>query len=203
MSMITFSENHESSLIAFEEGQALASMHDPRGEGLKWAYSLGGLPAEHVIVVGLGAGFHIAALADVDPDVRITVIESRESLIPVFRSQFPELEDRVEIRVVQDAQELFKSELFQEILNHRSFVLSFQECWGQQADFFTELFSHLTGRSLDSLKYHFQEFGINMKALYNLPRHNLSINEIASVVEASAMAENKKQIFRVLGELVK
>ncbi len=203
MPMITFSENHESSLVAFEEGQALASLRDPRGEGLKWAYSLGVLPAEHVVVVGLGAGFHVAALADVDPDVRITVIESRESLIPVFRSQFPDLEDRVEIRVVQTAQDLFKSELFQEVLNHRSFVLSFHECWGAQAQFFTECFAHLTGRSVESVRYHFEEFGINMKALYLQPNQLLSINDVIPVIEASAMPETNKQIFRVLGELVK
>lgn len=201
--MITFSENHESSLVAFEEGQALASLRDPRGEALKWAYSLGVLPAEHVVVIGLGAGFHVAALADVDPEVRITVVESRESLIPVFRSQFPDLEDRVEIRVVQTAQDIFRSELFQEVLNHRTFVLTFQECWGAQSEIFTEAFAHLTGRSVESVRYHFEQFGINMKALYLNSQQLLSINDVIPVVEAAAIPETNKQIFRVLGELVK
>ncbi len=203
MPMITFSENHESSLVAFEEGQALASLRDPRGEALKWAYSLGVLPASHIIVVGLGAGFHVAALADIDPGVRITVIESRESLIPVFRSQFPELAERVEVCIVQDAQELFRSDLFQEVLEHQSFVISFRECWGQQAAFFSEAFAHLTGRSVESVRYHFEDFGINMKALYMRPDQLLSIKDVIPVVEASTMSERNKQIFRVLGELVK
>ncbi len=203
MSMITFSENHESSLIAFEAGEPLASLRDPRAEGLKWVYSLGSLPTSHVVVVGLGSGFHIAALADVDPGLSITVVESRESLIPVFRSQFPELAGRVEIVIVKDAQDIFKADFYQDILNKRSFVLSFRECWGQHVDFFSEMFAHLTGRSAESVKYHFEEFGINIKALYFQSKNLLNIKDVLPVVEASVMPENKKQLFRVLGELVK
>lgn len=203
MSMITFSENHESSLISYEAGEALASAHDPRGEGLKWVYSLGAIPTSHVVVVGLGSGFHVAALADVDSNLRITVVESRESLIPVFRSQFPELEERVEIVIVQELQDIFKRDFYQEILNQRSYILSFRECWGQQVDFFAEVFAHLTGRSLDSVKYHLQEFNINIKALYFQQGKLLSIKDVLPVVEASVVPEKQKQIFRVLGELVK
>lgn len=203
MAMITFSENHESALVAFEEGHALASLRDPRGEGLKWAYSLGVIPSEHVVVAGLGAGFHIAALADVDAQLKITVVESRESLIPVFRSQFPELAERVEVVVVQNVSDLFKTDLYQEIIHNRPYVLSFKECWGAQSSFFAELFAHMTGRSVESVKYHFEEFSINMKALYFNSKQLLSIKDVLPVVEASVMPENKKQIFRVLGELVK
>lgn len=203
MAMITFSENHESALVAFEEGQALASLRDPRGEGLKWAYSLGVIPSEQVVVVGLGSGFHIAALADVDAQLKITVVESRESLIPVFRSQFPELAERVDIVVVQNVSDIFKTDLYQEIIHDRPYVLSFKECWGAQASFFAELFAHMAGRSVESVKYHFEEFGINMKALYFNSKQLLSIKDVLPVVEASVMPENKKQIFRVLGELVK
>lgn len=203
MSIITFSENHESSLIAFDEGKSLASVQDPRGEGLKWAYSLGHIPINNVVVIGLGSGFHIAALADIDPGVQITVIESRESLIPVFRSQFPELEERVQIVVIQEGDDIFKTEIFQEVLNQRSYVLSFRECWGRQASFFAELFAHFTGRSVESVRYHFEEFGINIKALYMQHNQLVSMKNILPSVESSMMPENKKQLFRVLGELVK
>lgn len=203
MSMITFSENHESSLVAFEAGVELASLRDPRGEGLKWVYSLGVIPSQHVVVVGLGSGFHIAALADLDENLKITVIESRESLIPVFRSQFPEISERIEIVIVQAAQDIFKTDVFQEVISGQPYVLSFRECWGQQGNLFSELFAHLTGRSADSVRYHFDEFGINMKALYFHPKQMLSVKDVIPVVEASVMAENQKQIFRLLGELVK
>lgn len=203
MSMITFSENHEASLIAFEAGGPLASLSDPCGEGLKWAYSLGPIPTSHVVIIGLGSGFHVAALADLDPNLRITVVESRESLIPVFRSQFPETAGRIDIVVAQEERDIFKAEFFQDVKAQRSYVLSFRECWGNQAVFFSDVFAHLTGRSLESVRYHFDEFGINMKALYFQPNKLLSIKDVIPVVEASAMPENRKQIFRVLGELVK
>lgn len=203
MSMITFSENHESSLVAFEEGKPLASLSNPRGEALKWAYSLGAIPTSHVIVVGLGSGFHIAALAELDPGLKITVVESRESLVSVFTSQFSEIMDRVEVVIIQDEGALFSADVFQEQKSQRSYVLSFKECWANQTVFFSKVFAHLTGRSVDSIRYHFEEFGINMKALYFQSNQLLSINDIVPVVEASVMPENKKQIFRVLNELVK
>lgn len=203
MSGVTFSENHEGSLISFEAGQALVSLRDPQGQGLKWAYSLGAMPTSHVIVVGLGSGFHVAALADVDPNLKITVIENRESLLRVFWSQFPELENRVEILTLQKAQDIFKTDLFTEILNQAPYVLSFIESWGEQSDFFTEVFAHLSGRSLESIKYHFQEFGINIKAAFLKNKELMSLKDVFPAIESSNVVESKKEIFRVLNELVK
>ena len=203
MSMITFSENHESCLVPFEDGEPLASLRDPREEGLKWVYSLGSIPTSHVVVVGLGSGFHVAALSELDPGLKITVVDSREALIPVFRAQFPELKDRVEIVVVKEASEVLKSELLQEIIHNRSYVLSFRECWGSQINLLSQAFSHLTGRSVESLKYHFDDFGVNIKALYLKPKHLLSIKDIMPIVEAAPLQPPQKQIFRILDELVK
>lgn len=200
MSAVTFSENHDESLISFEAGAPLVNTQDPHGEGLKWVYSLGAIPTSEVVVVGLGSGFHIAALAEVDPHIKIRVVETRESLLRVFRSQFPELKDRVEITIVQQAEDIFKTECFQEVLATRPYVLSFQECWGQQGKTFATLFAHLTGRSVESVRYHFEEFGINIKSTCN---NLLSIHDLMPAIEESAMAENKKQVYRVLGELVR
>ena len=203
MSMITFSENHESSLVSFEEGQALASLRDPRGEALKWAYSLGQIPSNHVVIIGLGSGFHVEALADLDPSVQITVVDSRDSLIPVFRSQFPDLADRVQIVIAENVPDLMKADVYADVVANRAFVISFRECWGSQVDLYSQFFGHLTGRSVEAMKYHFEEFGLNMKALYFQSNNLLSIKDILPVVESSEIAEEKKQIFRALGELVK
>lgn len=203
MSIITFSENHESSLIAFEAGRALANFSNPQAEALRWSYSLGSLPARHVIIVGLGAGFHVAALADLDPDLKITVVDNRPGLLPVFRSQFSELSERVEVVIFQNAEDLFKTELYQEVLNQRCFVLSFQECWGENSTIFANAFAHLTGRSIESVKSHFEEFGINIKAVYRQNKSMLSIKDVLPAVEASQATETQKNVFRTLGELVK
>ena len=130
----------KSSLVSFEEGQALASLRDPRGEALKWAYSLGQIPSNHVVVIGLGSGFHVEALADLDPSVQITVVDSRDSLVPVFRSQFPELAERAQIVIAENLNDLMKNDIYAEVVENRAFVISFRECWGNQVDLFSQFF---------------------------------------------------------------
>jgi hypothetical protein len=201
--MITFSENHESSLISFEAGTALANVNTPREEALKWTYSLGPIPSSHVVIVGLGSGFHVEALADMDQDIKITVVESRDSLLPVFRSQFPELADRVEIVIADNVQDLMKNDIYASVVADRAYVVSFRECWGEQTQLFAEFFGHLTGRSVEAVKYHLDDLQMNMKSLYFQNTNLLSIKDILPVVESSQVAEEKKQIFRMLGELVK
>ncbi|WP_168196534.1 hypothetical protein [Bdellovibrio sp. ZAP7] len=203
MSMITFSENHESSLISFEAGTPLANITQPREEALKWTYSLGPIPSSHVVVIGLGSGFHIEALADLDHDVQITVVDSRDSLIPVFRSQFPELAERVQIVIADNVQDLMKNDIYADVVATRAYVVSFRESWGEQMDLFSEFFGHLTGRTVEAVKYHLQDLQMNMKSLYFQNTTLLSIKDILPVVEGSQVAEEKKQIFRMLGELVK
>ncbi|MNL41645.1 hypothetical protein D3C87_1640660 [compost metagenome] len=95
------------------------------------------------------------------------------------------------------------TDLFKEMSQGQSYVVSFQECWGAQRQLFTDFFAHLTGRSVESVQYHFQELGINMKALYFEPNKLISIKDFMPVVESSPASEKNKEIFRTLGELVK
>lgn len=200
MSSVTFSENHKSLLISFEDGRALLNTQDPQGEGLRWVYSLGAIPTNEVVVVGLGSGFHIAALLDVQENLTVKVVESRDSLVRIFENQFPDIMDRVEIITVQKAQDLFRTDFFNEVLEQRPYVLSFRECWGSQGDFFSEVFAHLTGRSIESVRYHFEEFGINIKSTFN---NLLSLKEVLPSLNAEQMSSIDRQVFGVLGELVK
>jgi hypothetical protein len=207
MAGITFSENHDSKFLAFEEGRSLASKKNPQEEALKWVYSLGPFPSNHVVIIGLGSGYHISALVDLEPGVKVTVVDSRESLVSIFRKQFPELKDKVNILMASNVKDLMSSQMYCGITEDRAFVISFRECWGQQIPLFSEFFAHLTGRTVESVKYHLAEIGINMKALFVPQRaesHKLwSIKDVLPVVEASILPEDKKQIFRILGELVK
>ncbi len=203
MNVISFSENNEFDLIAYENGQPLAATQDPRSEALKWVYSLGHLPTQSIVIIGLGSGFHVAALAELDPTLEITVIETRASLIPIFRSKFADISDRVQITIVDQPSEIFKTDAYADVLARKSFVLSFRECWGARTETFTELFAHMVGRSVDSVQYHLQEMGMNMKSLFFNRSALLSIKDILPAVEASSVNEEYKQRFRVLGELVR
>lgn len=203
MGFISFSENTEKNMIAFEEGLALCDIRDPQQQALKWVYSLGSFPSSSVVVVGLGSGFHVAALADLDPHLKITVIETRLSLLRMFQTQFPELQEQVEVILVQEPHDIFKTHFFQEILATKPYVLSFQECWGHGKGAFTQLFAHLTGRSAASVQYHFEELEINVKALGGITASLHSLKDMMPAVLGSSLSEVDKLAFRTLGEMVK
>jgi hypothetical protein len=203
MSHVTFSENHHGQMIAFEDGVALCSFRDPQSEGLKWSYSLGHVPSKKIIIVGLGSGFHVAALADVYPELDITVLETRVSLLTMFRSQFPDLLNKVNVQIVDTPSDVLKSSFIAEILLEKPYVVSFRECWGNETEKFSTIFSHATGRSLDSLKYHFVEFGIDIKSMGSAKKELLSIKDVLPNCENSSMREQDQLAMRVLGELVK
>jgi len=203
MAGISFSENHEAELISFENGKALAAVSDPYGEALRWVYSLGPIPTKEVVIIGLGSGFHVAALSEIDPDLKITVVDSRSSLTSIFRAQFKDLADRVEIVTVTDCEDLFKSDFYRDLLQSKPYVLSFRECWGEQVEFFAEIFAHLTGRSSDSVRYHLEDLGINMKGVYFDSSKLTSIKDILGTVDTVQASEKHKQLFMTLGELIK
>jgi hypothetical protein len=203
MSSISFFENQDALFISCEQGGPLCSANKPREQGLKWAYSLGEMPTDHVVIVGLGSGYHVAALADLDPKIRITVVDSRESLLPVFESQFADLKYRVEVLFIEKAGDILKSEVFKEIMLTQSFVVSFQECWGLQSVLYTEVFAHLTGRSPISLSYHMQSFGFDIKAKGNNSKTIMTIKDALPLIESATIPDQDKQAFRILGELIK
>ena len=203
MSTITFSENQDSVLVSYEDGLPLCSVKTPREEALKWAYSLGAMPTKHVIVIGLGSGFHISALHDLDPQLKISVVDNRGGLLSVFHSQFCELRNDVDVILFEKAEDILKSDLYQQVLNEHTFVLSFRESWGQQSKVFAEVFAHLTGRSIESLNYHFDNFGFDMKAHGLNEDKLLSIKDMIPFVEKTPTPDMKSQALRVLGELIK
>jgi len=131
------------------------------------------------------------------------VVDSRSSLTSIFRAQFKDLADRVEIVTVTDCEDLFKSDFYRDLLQSKPYVLSFRECWGEQVEFFAEIFAHLTGRSSDSVRYHLEDLGINMKGVYFDSSKLTSIKDILGTVDTVQASEKHKQLFMTLGELIK
>lgn len=164
MSVISYSENSERLLIPFDGDKALADFNQPFAQGLKWAYGLGKIGSEELVVLGLGGGFHIAALLDTHPGVKLTVIEFRSSLVNRFKHQFSEYLDRVEICELQTVEDLKGGLHFLKDPTSESLVLSFQECWGENYGQFLEVFSQLSGKTQDYLNYHIRELEVTVKA---------------------------------------
>ncbi len=167
MSVLTFSENNERVLVPFENGAPLANFNKPLEQGLKWTYSIGKLGTKDLVILGLGGGFHITALLDMDPSLRITVVEFRSSLVSRFRNQYSEYADRVTICELQDIQDIFNTSCFSLEDGTNPLVISFQESWGDHFEKFAIIFSYLTGRTEESLMFHLKEHGITVKARMN------------------------------------
>ena len=189
MGTIVFSENRHAFMIPYEDGEALCNPSTPQEEGAKWVYSLGRLPTDHVVVLGLGAGHHIAALKDIYPHLQITVIERRDNLLQMFRNQYPELWNEIEVVCLDSVSSVTAQAFYQRIVEEHSYVISFRESWGVHCGFYTELFAAATGRSVISLNYHFREIGMNLKSRYNPHPLNLSVSPEVSGFEISQIEE--------------
>ena len=187
MSVLTFSENNEKVLVPFENGSPLANFNKPLEQGLKWTYSIGKLGTKDLVILGLGGGFHITALLDMDPSLRITVVEFRSSLVSRFRNQYSEYADRMTICELQDIQDIFNISCFSMDSVVNPLVISFQESWGDHFEKFAIIFSYLTGRSEESLMFHLKEHGITVKARMNVDffdKHNQTNAAIVKFEEA-------------------
>ena len=90
-------------------GFRLCSWHNPWGEGKAWAQSQHVLPqSKAVLVLGLGCGFHLEALADLFPDLKIFVSD------PFFDTEYF-FNDRVRNQRIQLVKEPDLKMLFSEV----------------------------------------------------------------------------------------
>lgn len=80
--MLEWIKSERSSLIPKVDGQLLCSTIDPVLEGRRWAEKVTAISRdwESFIVLGLGGGYHISALAALLPDTEILVINDNVGL---------------------------------------------------------------------------------------------------------------------------
>ena len=67
MSIISFTENAEGYLIPLENGKVLCDFHHPLEEAEKWVSQQDLTISNEIVVLGLGAGFHVRALKEAHP----------------------------------------------------------------------------------------------------------------------------------------
>lgn len=156
--MVVFSENTQGLLIPSQNGKNLCDFRDPQVEALKWVYSLGNIQDSHLIVLGLGGGHHIDALLQVYPKLNITVLESRDSLLQIFKTQYTDLADKVEVRIVDRDSDISN------FMGLKATVVSFIACWCDETETYISILSELSGRSEVFLKYQICEMGLETKS---------------------------------------
>jgi hypothetical protein len=207
MTSITFSENSEGYLIPMEGPLSLCDAADPITEAEKWVTEQNMSISKEIVVLGLGAGFHVQALQEAHPNVKIHVVECRDQLLPIYKNQIhSQLEN---YSCFHSLEELLGSELFEVTVSRSLPVYFFRPSWGAQEDMFYSLWKNLTGRSVYAIARHFANLGLEiddgtLASLKNSEKP-LTIREATEIVikSESPKAQEQRSYFEALKELIK
>ena len=207
MNTISFSENLEGYLLPHEGTIALCSLTDPSGEAERWASEQNMSISNEIVVLGLGAGFHIRSLQEAHPGLKIHVVECRDQLAPIYRKQIQSA--LVNYTCFHNLEELLDSELFERTMTRSLPVYFFRACWGLQEDLFYSLWKNLTGRSVYAIVRHFANLGLEIddSSLATLKSSDvpLTIKDAAEIIinSQSPEAQQQRSYFEALKELIK
>lgn len=207
MSIISFSENSEGYLIPLEDQKALCSFENPIEEAEKWVAQQDLTISNEIVLLGLGAGFHLKALKEAHPYLKIHVIEVRDQLLPIYKKQ---IQSQVEnYTCVQSLDALLSSDAFETIIMKSLPVYFMAASWGTQEDLFYSLWKNLTGRSVYAIAKQFANLGVEIDegTLTSLQQTEkpLTIKDATDIIvkSESAVAKESRGYFETLRELLK
>lgn len=207
MNTISFSENSEGYLIPFEDGKALCDFNNPTAEAEAWVSSQNLTISNEIVLLGLGAGFHLKALREAHPYLKIHLIECRDQLLPIYKKQ---LQSQVEnYSCFQNLNSLLDSEIFELVMMKALPVYFMRSSWGAQEDLFYSLWKNLTGRSVYAIAKHFANLGIEIDeaTLSSLKKSEkpLTIKDATEIIanSNSPAAKETRGYFETLRELLR
>jgi hypothetical protein len=207
MTSISFSENSEGYLIPFEDAKALCDFTNPIEEAKKWVAAQDLTISNEIVLLGLGAGFHLQALKEAHPYLKIHVIESRAQLLPIYKKQIQSQLDNYSC--FQSLESLLDSEVFEVVVTKSLPVYFLRSSWGSQEDLFYSLWKNLTGRSVYAIAKHFANLGIEIDegTLVSLKQSEkpLTIKEATEIIvkSDSPAAQENRGYFEALKELLR
>ncbi|MBC7371632.1 MAG: hypothetical protein H7326_08710 [Bdellovibrionaceae bacterium] len=207
MNTISFSENAEGYLIPLEGTVALCSLKDATSEAEKWVSEQNMSISNEIVVLGLGAGFHIRALQEAHPGLKIHIVECRDQLAPIYKKQIQSVIENYSC--YHNLEELLSSELFERTITKSLPVYFFRQCWGMQEDLFYSLWKNLTGRSVYAIARHFANLGLEIDettlATLKTTEAPLTIRDATDIIINSKTPEARAQrsYFEALKELIK
>lgn len=207
MNSITFSENSEGYLIPFENNQALCDFANPLAEAESWVQAQDFSISNEIVLLGLGAGFHFKALTETHPHLKIHVVECRDQLLPIFRSQ---VQSQIEnYSCFHNLDALLESDLFEKTVMKSLPVYFMKSTWGVEEDLFYSLWKNLTGRSVYAIARHFANLGVEIDegTLTSLKKSEkpLTIREATDIMlqSESEKAKENRGYFETLRELIR
>jgi len=207
MSIITFTENAEGYLIPLEDGKHLCNFQNPREEAETWASQQDVTISNEIVILGLGGGFHVQALKEAHPYLKIHLIECRDQLLPIYKKQ---IQSQVQnYSCFQSLDALLDSDVFETVIVKSLPVYFLRSTWGSQEDLFYSLWKNLTGRSVYAIAKHFANLGVEIDegTLVSLKQSEkpLTIKDAADMIANTegAAAKESRGYFDALKELLK
>lgn len=156
------------------------------------------------VIVGLGSGFHIAELIKQNKMDKVYVVDHRPQLVAAFQSQFPDLQEKVEVIIIKDEPSLMGHKLMDQVIEHNLSSLAFSVCWPAGDVILKNLHRHLSGRSKESLEIFFSKYGIKKDIQIQDESGNryLNIRDLEMMIQEEVPSYLRLNCFRILKELI-
>ena len=181
------------------KGKLICSGRNPELEAEKWL-SQQYISQSHIWLLGLGAGFHLDALAYRFPKNEISVVEYSEELASHYELQFA----NVQVICAKNWAEFSRSDGFKKFSLVASDKLNFYPAQQTNPEFYKEILLGLNAQTVESFYTYSRLLNITWNALEQRVKsmQTFNIKEIDSAFDGQA-ANKTKKIFSVLKELVR
>lgn len=154
---------------------------------IAWAYNIGKIYGSSVVILGSYDQHKLETLKSLDPQLAVHYVQIGESSAQLVHS-------------FNTANDILNSDFYCEvILKNKPMVLTDRKTWGENLGEYTQAFAHLTGRSLEGLRFHLSELGVDIKAL---PRQE-GLYSIKDVIQAGKKQGQATPALNILGELIR
>lgn len=155
-----------------------------------------------VVILGLGAGYHVEAFGARFPESRVTVLDVNEAVVNASQGRrFPS--GLIECHHIMDEQ-FAGTDLCRRIFEEMPPILCFQPAFGEDQQKFDRIFRLLTGRSREGLETFFSVMGVDVKLSEEIAggRHLLTMKDLGFVIDQGGLGLPSVSAVRVLRELL-
>ena len=184
---------------------------DPIKEAQNWLIEQGDLSEfEYIVVLGLGAGFHIDILAQTYPNNKIIVIENYEE----FTNNRKKKSDNIQVILATNANHIWNFQVIQALVLKKFKLIKYFPVTQIATHFYQNVENQLLAR--DSTGFHKQvdlrpkqkELFLDVKveskpSVKNNIQSLISIKDIVSYSQIQESNSKEALIWKALGELVK
>lgn len=192
------------------QGRQLASHHDPRGEGKIWAERRlsEGLHAEHLIVLGLGCGYHVQALGSLT-NKKIFVIESSREVFEACQKIHSLDFSKFNARCFKGSEDIRGSEWIKEAISKSYQVLLHKPSMSAQVETFHVFWHWLLGRNWQALTWQWDvrfqsQLITQIHPILAQEQNRLSLKDLDTFIDKSSLRGQSKSwmILKALRELI-